>query len=546
MPSDIPSCQLPPVGRHTEVLEQSEKERDKTETEQGPNPYQMAATRKGQDERASRVAVRRPSVVETPELKKAKLEAMSQADERMPLVEGDISPGQPIFGTQEDSLGSDDVDIPEVGRSQVSAEIPVSFPQHVEHVDLTEEDKKLEDELSSATANPDQGAGLKRILGTSDQGCGNPSAFNRALRANLPASTQINNSPPNLPPEAVQASQAKQGRHDQAAANTCPFPQEMPPWLSDIHAGLQSLHNKADRQYADITQGLQVQGLRLTHLEATMSEHSDKHSATDNRLRNIEQKLRDLETLRDDLSRSPRHQQAPRSPRSPRSPRQSNFGGGYRDGFSEDEPDFDLVAGGWSDARRDDAIQETKNILQDAQVQDRIDEVWAPYSRTSFVKIRLHFEPNMTIAAKRRAQKQVIDALKLKKYVSGVPGSENTKIWITRSKTPEERVRTRAIVLCKTFYCKLPHKDPTQSSPFSENTIDIAWNGKVFFGKHQLLGNVHRDGEPSAYDLLLCDSRGNHLDWYIIAKAFETITSRPQEELQAVWDRYGPSSDRPE
>lgn len=46
----------------------------------------------------------------------------------------------------------------------------------------------------------------------------------------------------------------------------------------------------------------------------------------------------------------------------------------------------------------------------------------------------------------------------MKKYVSGVPGSENIKLWITRSKTPEERLKTRAIVLCKTFYCKLPNK----------------------------------------------------------------------------------------
>ena len=324
-----------------------------------------------------------------------------------------------------------------------------------------------------------------------------------------------------------------------------PFPQEMPPWLADIHAGLQSLHNKADRQYADITNGLQVQGIRLSHLETTTAEHADKHASADNRLSNIEQKLRDLESMREDLSRSPRHGPAPRSPRSPRSPRHSNFGG-YRDDFSEDEPDFDLVAGGWTDARRDDAIQETKTILQDAQVSDKVEEIWAPYSRTSFVKIRLLFEPNMPIAAKRKLQKTVIDKLKLKKYVSGVPGSENSKLWVTRSKTPEERVRTRAIVLCKTFYCRLPNKDPLLPNPFPESSIDIAWNGKVFCGRHQLLGNIHRDGEPSAYDLLLCDSRGNHPDWYIIAKAFQAATGRAQEELQAAWDTYGPSSDRPE
>ena len=166
------------------------------------------------------------------------------------------------------------------------------------------------------------------------------------------------------------------------------------------------------------------------------------------------------------------------------------------------------MIGGWVDARRDDAIEETKNILRDCQLLDHIDEVWAPYSRTSFVKLRVSFEKETSLALKRRKQTSILEKIKSKRYVSGVAGSENIKLWATRSKSPEERRMTRAIVLCKQFYAHLPHKDPSQANPFPEHSIDISWNGKVFIGQHQLLGSIHRDGEPGINDLLLSDARG--------------------------------------
>eukprot|EP00439_Symbiodinium_sp_Y106_P015562 s5677_g2.t1 len=194
---------------------------------------------------------------------------------------------------------------------------------------------------------------------------------------------------------------------------------------------------------------------------------------------------------------------------------------------------MDLVIGGWVDARRDDAIEETKNILRDAQVFDQIEETWAPYSRTSFVTLRLIFEKDLPVALKCRKQSSILEKLKAKKYVSGVAaGSQDVKLWVTRSKSPEERRMTRAIVICKQFYVGLPNKDPSQPKPFAENAIDISWNGKVFIGQHQLLGNVHRDGEPGAYDLLLTDARGNHLEWYLFSKVFAKVTNR--------WDQYRP------
>ena len=313
----------------------------------------------------------------------------------------------------------------------------------------------------------------------------------------------------------------------------------MPPWLSEIHQGLQSLHTKADRQYIEIQTGLQTQGLRISQVEAVTAEHTDQHKHTATRLKTLEDKVAELQALKDAAPRSPRLTRGTsRSPpRSPRSPRQST---GFVTETYEDELDMNLVAGGWNDARRDDAVEEARNILKDAQLLDQVEEIWAPYSRTSFVKIRIAFDKDTSIAMKRKKQTAILEKLRSKKYVSGVPGSESVKLWITRSKSPEERRMTRAIVLCKEFYARLPHRDPALPNPFPESLIDISWNGKVFIGRHQLLGNVHRDGEPAINDMLLTDARGNHLEWYLFSKAFNLLTGRPEEDLSDVWDKHRP------
>ena len=528
--AEKPSHFLPAVGRHTDVLE---KERETDREKSGPSSRVKENPAK---DGFSKVALRRPSVAETPELKKAKLET---ADAEM--KQAGISPGDEILGTQpEGSQTSSDAEIPLLEQANSpsfatqAAEIP-GFPglskTIPEQIDLTEQDAKLEaglkseqDELADAVSTADVGAGLLRHL-NSNQGSTNPALFNASLQAqnHLIDPLQVSNSGPNRAPTHLASA-----------------PPEMPAWLQEIHQGLQSLHIKADRQYSEIHTGLQSQDVRISHVEAVTAEHSDQHKLTAAKLRSIEDKIKELEALKDAAPRSPRQYPgtgAPRSPRSPRSPRNSHFSNDQYD----DAPDMDLVAGGWVDARRDDAIEEVKNILRDVSMLDQVDEIWAPYSRTSFVKICIAFERDLTIAMKRKTQSAFLEKLKAKKYVSGVPGSEGIKLWVTCSKSPEERRMTRAIVLCKEFYARLPNKDPSQPNPFSPGMIDISWNGKVFIGKHQLLGCVHRDGEPGVNDMLLTDARGNHLEWYLFSPVFAQLTERSEEDLHAVWDQFRPS-----
>ena len=89
--------------------------------------------------------------------------------------------------------------------------------------------------------------------------------------------------------------------------------------------------------------GLQTQGVRLSQVEAVTSEHTIRHERWDARMTSIEEKIRELEALKNNLSRSPRHFPAPKSPRSPRSPRHSHFG--RNEFLGEEDPDWRLEVG---------------------------------------------------------------------------------------------------------------------------------------------------------------------------------------------------------
>ena len=548
-----PPHRLPPVGaRHTEVLEHV-------------NPYSEAAARSVGGPAAGLTAalnlstgapaIRRPSLDDTP-IKKAKLEPLDvemlkEANLPEDTPPGDhplmISPGEPIPSTAEDSEHDKDVDIPVLEQANSPSfasqarEVPNSHPfptlSEPQHIDLTKQDDLLgetgpdDDELSQAShaPHPAAAAGLLKFLNS--EAPAGPNSTNPVGFPNSTPAPALHASASALPiPNSGFASGICNSAQP-AAPNTSyhAAPQQMPPWLVDIH------------------QGLQTHGTRILHLESVSAEHTTQQQKHDDKLKQLESRVQELQAAVQDGSRSPRRAlSAPRSPRSPRSPRFST----HESRDEEDEPNLDIIIGGWLDARRDDAIQEAKNILQDAQISmSDVDEIWSPYSRTNFVKLRLLFDSKdpreLSLSARRGKQNRVLEKLKSKQYVSGVSGSENQRIWATRSKTPEERVRTRAIVLTKEFFSNLPDLDPTRPKPFPPSSIDIVWTGKLFVGRFQVLGYLHRDGEPLPYDFLISDARGNHTEWYIKASAFEGVTGRKQEDLQACWDQYGPSG-RPE
>ena len=187
------------------------------------------------------------------------------------------------------------------------------------------------------------------------------------------------------------------------------------------------------------------------------------------------------------------------------------------------------------------AQQEVANMFKAISMSDAYDELWAPYSRTNFIKVQIVFsDPNAHIKVRRARQLQILEKLKSKRFTSGVPGSEGNKIWATKSKTREERERVRALVLTKEFLRNLPGHEGKPKIP--ENDIEIIWNGRLFVHHHQLLGNMDRDGEPVANVHIISDARGNHIPWFVRSSQFEALTGYPAAELADLWEAHCPSN----
>ena len=318
------------------------------------------------------------------------------------------------------------------------------------------------------------------------------------------------------------------------------LPQQGNGWmdaLQQIHLSLQDLHVKADsnkgsqdRTHAELVglrAELQQQDIRTAHLEATTKEHTSLHEGTLLRVAALEQQVQELKSQDLDRSRSPTPARSragrARSPSQPRSP---------RDDRNPDE-DLELVIGGWSEGRRPDVEHEVNQIFRKLQIEDRLHEVIIPYVRVNVCRVALKFpEGTQNIRAQRAFQTQTLEKLKSTKFLSGVPGSKNRELWMTKNRTPEERNKIRGLVQTKEFYVHVKYGDARP-----RETPEIDWRGRVYVGRVQALAeasNLPADADPA--DIYLCDSRGDHTGWVLLAARFEKITGVPKSEMAKLWE----------
>ena len=166
-------------------------------------------------------------------------------------------------------------------------------------------------------------------------------------------------------------------------------------------------------------------------------------------------------------------------------------------------------------------------------------DLWAPSSRTNFVRLTLAFpDESAHISQLRTYQNSIIHALKSKSFRSGIEGQSSCKLWATKNKNPEERARVRACVLTKVFFENLPEFQGQRVA-----TPEIVWPGRVFLNHIQVLHHIDKK-DPVAGDCFLPDNNGHHMEWFISASAFSAATSRPQESLQDCYAQFGSNSTR--
>ena len=166
-------------------------------------------------------------------------------------------------------------------------------------------------------------------------------------------------------------------------------------------------------------------------------------------------------------------------------------------------------------------------------------DLWAPSSRTNFVRLTLAFpDESAHISQLRTYQNSIIHALKSKSFRSGIEGQSSCKLWATKNKNPEERARVRACVLTKVFFENLPEFQGQRVA-----TPEIVWPGRVFLNHIQVLHHIDKK-DPVAGDCFLPDNNGHHMEWFISASAFSAATSRPQESLKDCYAQFGSNSTR--
>ena len=560
------STPLPPIGRHTEVLETPNP---RGRARESPNKLSSLAHRRHKSREGRDNKEKRSPDVPPPDLKKLKREPES-ADAEMPdfgstqartSVPGQGSGGsEGISGDGLNLPNSDEVTpLPEISslnsgnmhakpvlnlsasampgvnsdaacvhapkpalhvKSDI-AKPPIANPTTTFDLTIDDDDADLAEEGEQLTTKDSQ-ASLHPPEHLPDE---------------LDAANTEKPSPPRSKPVPVPGS----------GVGMYPLPCEAPPWIQDLHAGIMGLHNKVDLSRSEMAHfgaELQQQGIRVSGLETISSDHSQQLQEAQKQILQLETRIKELDKVQGlerriaELEASKRSLTPPRSPRgdvSPRSPRSSV-------GSREDSNnDLDIVIGGWTDARRSDAQQEVTNMFKAIHMPDAIKEMWAPYSRTNFIKVQLSF-PNESshISVRRLYQLQIIEKLKVMKFTSGVQGSVGSKIWATKSKSPDERAKVRALVVTKEFLKALPGRNG--ASPIPENELEIVWNGRLFYQQHQFLGCMDRDGEPCSEDYILSDSRGNHMAWFVKASVFEAATGYPGTELADLWEKYCPSN----
>ena len=324
----------------------------------------------------------------------------------------------------------------------------------------------------------------------------------------------------------------------------------MPDWLKGLTESIQGLHVKSDKTHEYCVQlgsSVAQHDTRISTLESVARETTEGYEAAVDRIAALERAVTELD--RKVRSSTPPRSPAPETPRgsrfggnSPRSPRGRNDFGDMPSPIGRDRDphqDLGLVVGGWSDARVAEAELEVKNLFQAAGIQEALLSLSGPAGRTNFLRVTLDFKGKVDWNSKRQFQTTVLNKLRALKSTSGIEGQDRCELWITKDRSVEERVRIRAVVLTKNFYEKLPSLTPgTAKWPAPE----IVWRGQVFIGQTRMIKNIEDGHEPTPFDQIIEDARGNHTVWFLDAVAFSKVTGRDKESLQQAWVDFGPNA----
>ena len=190
--------------------------------------------------------------------------------------------------------------------------------------------------------------------------------------------------------------------------------------------------------------------------------------------------------------------------------------------------DWQLVLGGYVDAKREEIQQEIRELFQAAEAVPLLRNIITPYVRSNIARIELLYVDD-NLAARRRVQQAVLNKLRQilqeRDKKSNLPG-QTGQLWISRNRSIEERNRNRAILGLRDYGRRF----------LPENEVDFDWKGRVWYRGAQVLFHADRDS-PVPQALMMLDARGNESGWWtnpeIISRVLGMDPQQVRDELSS-------------
>ena len=159
---------------------------------------------------------------------------------------------------------------------------------------------------------------------------------------------------------------------------------------------------------------------KVAHLESRQNQSLHRTRDIEVRLQEMEKELRDLR------SRSP--SVAPTTPRGQGTPR-------ARD---QTHDTWQLVVGGWTDARRVDMEDEVRAWFSSVQCAPLLKDIHGPQIRGSTCRVSLVYTEDSD-RANRQVQSKLLQCLQAVAWTSRIEGQASRALWDKRNRSPEER-----------------------------------------------------------------------------------------------------------
>ena len=283
-------------------------------------------------------------------------------------------------------------------------------------------------------------------------------------------------------------------RHPQVFHLDPPPSANIPSWVGDLRDMLTGGQKEIMSELHTHKAHLSSVSSQVQNLDKKQEDLSKAQGDMAARLNHMEAEVRELKTRSRSVSPAP-----PLPDQSPRSTTASTLGG------RPVVDDFQIVIGGWNDAKRGDIEAEIRHLFELNQASPLLHNIHVPFVRSKFARVELLYTEG-NLAERRKVQNLVIEALKktFRDFRSGIAGQHDKALWVTRNRSKEDREKIRALVSIKDWALK--HT--------SAILIDLDWRGKLWIRGEQVL-NWHQFRKPGEGAMMLTNAAGDETGWWV-------------------------------